>query len=68
MLLWTPGIIGWQFVTGNRTVPDNDCYVQFITDSNFMNIFTSLVAFYIPVTIMCMLYFEVPVIVDESLL
>ena len=26
--LWSPGIIGWQHITGNRTVPENECYIQ----------------------------------------
>ena len=27
-IVWSPGIIGWQFISGNRTVPIDQCYVQ----------------------------------------
>ena len=29
-ILWAPWIIGWQFIVNKRTVPENDCYIQFI--------------------------------------
>jgi hypothetical protein len=29
-VLWAPWIIGWQFIVQERTVPENDCYIQFI--------------------------------------
>jgi len=30
LILWAPWIIGWQFIVQKRTVPENDCYIQFI--------------------------------------
>ena len=40
-LLWAPWVLFWQFITGERTVPSNDCYIQFIWDSKLMTILTA---------------------------
>uniref|UniRef100_A0A5F8GY79 Muscarinic acetylcholine receptor n=1 Tax=Monodelphis domestica TaxID=13616 RepID=A0A5F8GY79_MONDO len=29
-VLWAPAILFWQFVVGERTVPDNQCFIQFL--------------------------------------
>ena len=38
-VLWAPWIIGWQFIVSERTVPANDCYIQFI-QVRFFNIWS----------------------------
>ena len=40
-ILWAPWVLFWQFITGERTVPENDCYIQFIWDSKLMTILTA---------------------------
>lgn len=40
-ILWAPWVLFWQFITGQRTVPENDCYIQFIWDSKLMTILTA---------------------------
>ena len=37
-ILWAPWIIGWQFIVSERTVPANDCYIQFIQVSEIHEI------------------------------
>ena len=56
-LLWTPWIFGWPYIEGERTVPNNECYIQFLRTNTAITIATALAAFYIPVTIMTILYF-----------
>jgi len=58
-ILWAPWVLFWQFITGERTVPNNDCYIQFIWDSKLMTILTAAGAFYIPGAAMIFLYSEV---------
>lgn len=58
-VVWLPGIIAWPYIEGERTVPENACYVQFIYTNEYMSIVTILVAFYAPVTIMILLYVRV---------
>ena len=29
-VVWPPWIIAWPYIEGGRTVPDNECYIQFI--------------------------------------
>ena len=56
-LLWTPWIFAWPYIEGERTVPNNECYIQFLRTNTAITIATALAAFYIPVTIMSILYF-----------
>ncbi|XP_067939117.1 muscarinic acetylcholine receptor M1-like [Watersipora subatra] len=63
-LLWTPWIISWPYIVGERTVLDDECYVQFLGKQNLattqiVTLVTSIVAFYLPVTVMVVLYFIV---------
>ena len=55
--LWTPWIFAWPHIEGERTVPDHECYIQFLRTNTAITIATALAAFYIPVTIMSILYF-----------
>lgn len=59
VLLWTPWIFGWPYIEGKRTVPDTECYIQFLTTNAALTIATALAAFYIPVSVMTILYFKI---------
>ena len=59
VLLWTPWIISWPYIEGKRTVPDTECYIQFLTTNAVLTIATALAAFYIPVSVMTILYFKI---------
>ncbi|TRY78937.1 hypothetical protein TCAL_01728 [Tigriopus californicus] len=58
-ILWPPWIVAWPYIEGERTVPQNDCYVQFIYSNKFMSILTMMVAFFIPVCVMIGLYLRI---------
>jgi len=58
-LLWTPWIIAWPHLEGERTVPPLECYVQFLKTNKYFTIMTATAAFYLPVLIMTVLYFRI---------
>ncbi|XP_076098507.1 muscarinic acetylcholine receptor M2-like [Mytilus galloprovincialis] len=58
-LLWTPWIFAWPHIEGERTVPDDDCYIQFLYTNAFVTIGTHIIAFWLPVIIMTTLYLKI---------
>ncbi|XP_067939144.1 muscarinic acetylcholine receptor M1-like [Watersipora subatra] len=63
-LLWTPWIISRPYIVGERTVLDNECYIQFLgkqhlASNQIITLVTSIITFYLPVTVMGVLYFIV---------
>ena len=36
-VVWPPWIIAWPYIEGGRTVPENECYIQFIYRCAFAN-------------------------------
>ena len=58
-LLWTPWIFAWPYIEGKRTVPHNECYIQFLHTNQYITIITAIAAFYLPVMIMIVLYFKI---------
>ncbi|XP_038672443.1 muscarinic acetylcholine receptor M2-like [Scyliorhinus canicula] len=53
-VIWAPPIFLWQFIVGERTVGEDECYIQFL--SNPPVIFgTTLLTFYLPVLILIIL-------------
>ncbi|XP_038620349.1 muscarinic acetylcholine receptor M4 isoform X2 [Tachyglossus aculeatus] len=57
-VLWAPAILFWQFLVGKRTVPADQCFIQFL--SNPAATFgTAIAAFYLPVVIMTVLYIHI---------
>ncbi len=48
-VMWPPWIIAWPYIEGRRTVPPNDCYIQFIYSNEYMSIITIIIAFFLPV-------------------
>ena len=58
-VVWPPWIVAWPYIEGARTVPENDCYIQFIYSNEYMSIVTVMIAFFVPVTVMIGLYVRV---------
>ncbi|XP_053304350.1 muscarinic acetylcholine receptor M4 [Spea bombifrons] len=56
--LWAPAILFWQFIVGERTVPDGECYIQFLSYPA-VTFGTAIAAFYLPVVIMTILYIHI---------
>ncbi|RXM96742.1 Muscarinic acetylcholine receptor M5 [Acipenser ruthenus] len=54
-ILWAPAIICWQYFVGERTVPSGECEIQFFSVP-VITFGTAIAAFYIPVSIMTILY------------
>ncbi|XP_006632506.1 muscarinic acetylcholine receptor M5b [Lepisosteus oculatus] len=54
-ILWAPAILCWQYFVGERTVPSDECQIQFFSVP-VITFGTAIAAFYIPVSIMTILY------------
>ncbi|XP_056624040.1 muscarinic acetylcholine receptor M5a [Triplophysa dalaica] len=54
-ILWAPPILCWQYLVGKRTVPERQCQIQFFSEP-VITFGTAIAAFYIPVSIMTILY------------
>src|SRR6218665_66766 len=59
VLLWTPWIWAWPYIDYPRKGPENKCYIPFLERKAVVRVITAIVAFYIPVFIMCVLYFRI---------
>lgn len=59
LLLWPPWIYSWPYIEGKRTVPQYACYIQFIETNHYITFGTAIAAFYVPVTVMCFLYYRI---------
>uniref|UniRef100_A0A673GAU7 Muscarinic acetylcholine receptor n=1 Tax=Sinocyclocheilus rhinocerous TaxID=307959 RepID=A0A673GAU7_9TELE len=57
-ILWAPAILFWQFITGSRTVPKGECYIQFFSNA-VVTFGTAIAAFYLPVVTMTVLYWQI---------
>ncbi|KAM9301466.1 muscarinic acetylcholine receptor M1 [Gastrophryne carolinensis] len=57
-VLWAPAILCWQYIVGKRTVEPNECYIQFFSEP-IITFGTAIAAFYLPVTIMIILYWRI---------
>uniref|UniRef100_A0A8C5SCW0 Muscarinic acetylcholine receptor n=1 Tax=Laticauda laticaudata TaxID=8630 RepID=A0A8C5SCW0_LATLA len=57
-ILWAPAILFWQFIVGERTVPEGQCYIQFLSNPA-VTFGTAIAAFYLPVVIMTVLYIHI---------
>ncbi|CAC5361094.1 CHRM3 [Mytilus coruscus] len=55
-LLWIPLIFAMPYIEGERTVPETDCYIQFIYSNAYITITTHILAFWLPVFIMIAFY------------
>ncbi|MBN3304978.1 ACM5 protein, partial [Amia calva] len=54
-ILWAPAILCWQYFVGERKVPAGECQIQFFSEP-VITFGTAIAAFYIPVSIMTILY------------
>ncbi|XP_054709307.1 muscarinic acetylcholine receptor DM1-like [Uloborus diversus] len=59
LMLWPPWIYAWPYIEGRRTVKKNHCYIQFLETNSYVTFGTALAAFYVPVTVMCFLYWRI---------
>lgn len=57
-VLWAPAILFWQYFVGERTVTPGECYIQFLSEP-IITFCTAIAAFYLPVTIMTVLYWRI---------
>lgn len=57
-ILWAPAILFWQYIVGERTVQPNECYIQFLSEP-IITFCTAIAAFYLPVTIMAILFWKI---------
>lgn len=57
-VLWAPAILFWQYFVGERTVPAGECSIQFLSEP-IITFCTAIAAFYLPVTIMTVLYWRI---------
>uniref|UniRef100_A0A3Q1JTF3 Muscarinic acetylcholine receptor n=1 Tax=Anabas testudineus TaxID=64144 RepID=A0A3Q1JTF3_ANATE len=57
-ILWAPAILFWQYIVGERTVPPDECYIQFLSEP-IITFCTAIAAFYLPVTIMAFLFWKI---------
>ncbi|XP_056620481.1 muscarinic acetylcholine receptor M5b [Triplophysa dalaica] len=57
-ILWAPPILCWQYFVGKRTVSPDQCEIQFFSEP-IITFGTAIAAFYIPVSIMTILYCKI---------
>uniref|UniRef100_A0A8C7SJJ4 Muscarinic acetylcholine receptor n=1 Tax=Oncorhynchus mykiss TaxID=8022 RepID=A0A8C7SJJ4_ONCMY len=57
-VLWAPAILFWQYIVGERTVPRGECFIQFLSEP-IITFCTAIAAFYLPFTIMTVLYWRI---------
>lgn len=55
-LLWLPWIFAIPYVEGGRTVPENECYIQFLHSNDAVTIVTHVLAFWLPIGAMLCFY------------
>ena len=58
-VMWVTPIYAWPYVEGPSNFDQTACYVQFVETSRVMGLLCAVLAFYLPVTIMCCLYVRV---------
>ncbi|XP_058790143.1 muscarinic acetylcholine receptor DM1 isoform X2 [Phymastichus coffea] len=59
LILWPPWIYSWPYFEGKRTVPELACYIQFIETNHYITFGTAIAAFYVPVSVMMVLYWRI---------
>lgn len=64
-LTWPPWILAWPYIEGKRSIPEDRCYIQFLETNSYITIITALIAFYVPVIVMCVLYYKIWVLTEK---
>ncbi|XP_055355556.1 muscarinic acetylcholine receptor M1-like [Paramacrobiotus metropolitanus] len=59
LVLWPPWIYAWPYIEGRRTVAADQCYIQFLDTNQYITMVTACLAFYLPVTVMTILYVKI---------
>ncbi|PAV59853.1 hypothetical protein WR25_13747 [Diploscapter pachys] len=59
MILWPPWIISWPYIEGKFAVDSDKCMVQFLKSNPYVTVGTAVAAFYLPASIMIILYTRV---------
>lgn len=59
VLLWTPFIIFWPSIHGKRVLKEDECKIQFLYTNKYLTITTCFAAFYLPVTVICIVYYKI---------
>uniref|UniRef100_A0A0K0EL21 G_PROTEIN_RECEP_F1_2 domain-containing protein n=1 Tax=Strongyloides stercoralis TaxID=6248 RepID=A0A0K0EL21_STRER len=58
-ILWPPWIISWPYIEGKFSSEPGRCVVQFLETNPYVTVSTAVAAFYMPVTILIVLYARV---------
>ena len=59
LVVWVPAIYAWPLIEGEGKTHGEVCEIQFLETSPLVSILCTMMAFYVPVTIMCGLYVRV---------
>ncbi|XP_013781550.1 muscarinic acetylcholine receptor DM1-like [Limulus polyphemus] len=59
LVLWPPWIYAWPYIEGQRKVQAHECHIQFLETNFYVTFGTAIAAFYLPVTVMCILYWRI---------
>ncbi|XP_013775403.1 muscarinic acetylcholine receptor DM1-like [Limulus polyphemus] len=59
LVLWPPWIYAWPYIEGQRKVKAHECHIQFLETNSYVTFGTAIAAFYLPVTVMCILYWRI---------
>ncbi|XP_072405801.1 muscarinic acetylcholine receptor M2-like [Chiloscyllium punctatum] len=57
-IVWGPSILFWQFIVGERTVGESECYVQFLSNP-VVTLGITIGSFFFPVIIMVIFYVHI---------
>ncbi|XP_048376210.1 muscarinic acetylcholine receptor M2-like [Stegostoma tigrinum] len=57
-IVWGPSILFWQFIVGERTVSEGECYVQFLSNPA-ITLGITIGSFFFPVIIMVIFYVHI---------
>ena len=65
-LVWLPGCLLWPYMTGGRTIPPDNCYPQYVSDSLVFSCFAPIIMFWCPVSLIVILYWRIIVMIHRT--
>ena len=65
-LVWLPGCLLWPYMHGGRTIPSDNCYPQYVSDSLVFSCFAPIIMFWCPVSLVVLLYWRIIVIIHRT--